>query len=83
MNSSLVLKLCFILPLLLFVDYILMALIGFCASSCGAGDSFFCGIYCSFGKILLILSVLFFGYLLYPDINQLLKKNRNAKTKKD
>ena len=51
MKASLVIKIFFVLPLILFVDYILA------------------------------LSVIFFGYLLYPDIKALFKSDKNGEAK--
>lgn len=81
MKASIVLKVFFVLPLILFVDYILMVLIGCTGCLFGLGNDFYCGPYCIIGKIILGLSMLFFGYLLYPEIPQLFKSNKNAKTK--
>ena len=60
-----------------------MVIIG--CSSClfGLGDDFYCGPYCIIGKIILGLSVLLFGYIIYPDIAQLFKSSKYAKTKEN
>ena len=81
MNTSIVFKIFIVLPLIIFVDYVVMVIIG--CSSClfGLGDDFYCGPYCIIGKIILGFSALFFGYLLYPDIAQLFKSLKNAKAK--
>ena len=81
MNTSIVFKVFFVLPLLLFVDYVLMVIIGCASCLFGFGNDFYCGPYCIIGKIILGLSLLLFGYLIYPDIAQLFKSSKNVKTK--
>jgi len=67
-----------VLPLILFVDYILMALSGCPTCLFGFGDEFYCGPFCLAGKIILALSAVFFGYLIYPEIKVLLKSKKNV-----
>ena len=81
MKTSIVLKVFFVLPLIVFVNYVLMALIGCTTCLFGLGNNFYCGPYCIIGKIILGLSLLLFGYIIYPDIAQLFKSSKNAKTK--
>jgi hypothetical protein len=81
MKASLVIKIFFVLPLILFVDYILMAIIGCSTCLFGLGEDFYCGPFCIAGKIILALSVIFFGYLLYPDIKALFKSDKNGEAK--
>ncbi len=86
MKATLYIKVLLVLPLLLFVDYLLMALIGCTSCLFGPGDGFYCGSFCLAGKIILALSALFFGYLIYPDIMSVFKAAGNgssAKSKKD
>ena len=80
MKTSILVKLHFIFPIILIADYILMAIIGSTACLFGCGDSFYCGAYCIIGKIVLGLSALYFGYLIYPDIATLYKNHKNAAT---
>jgi hypothetical protein len=82
MKIPLVIKLCIILPVLLFSDYILMVLIGCATCLFGFDNDFYCGQYCIFGKIILGLSLLFFGYLVYPNIIQLFKSLKNGTSTK-
>jgi hypothetical protein len=49
MKNSTIFTLCFSLPLLWFMGYVVLILIGCIASTCGAGDQFYCSIYCKFG----------------------------------
>jgi hypothetical protein len=81
MKASIVIKIFFVLPLILFVDYILMAIIGCTTCLFGLGEDFYCGSFCIAGKIILALSVIFFGYLLYPDIKALFKSDKNGEAK--
>jgi hypothetical protein len=86
MKASFFVKLFFVLPLILFIDYILMALLGCTTCLFGFGNEFYCGPFCLTGKIILALSALFFGYLLYPEIKALLKSKKNVaatESKKD
>jgi len=78
MKMSIIIKVCLILPLILFLDYILMVLIGCATCLFGVGNGFYCGPYCIVGKIILGLSALFFGFLIYPDIAQLFKSKKNV-----
>jgi len=86
MKASIFLKIFIILPLILFVDYLLMALIGCTTCLFGLGEKFYCGPFCLAGKIILALSAIFFGYLIYPDSQSFFKLKRNgasAKKQKD
>jgi hypothetical protein len=78
MKASLLLKVFLVLPLILLVDYILMALLGCTTCLFGLGDEFYCGPFCLIGKIILALSALFFGYLVYPDIKALISSKKNG-----
>jgi hypothetical protein len=73
MKASLLVKFGLILPLLLLADYVVMVLIG--CSSClfGVGEDFNCNSYCIAGKILLLVSAVFFIYLILPDLKKLVK----------
>jgi len=76
MIRSILIKVFLVLPLILFADYLLMALLGCSTCLFGFGDDFYCGPFCVMGKIILILSFVLFGYLIYRDI----RKNRNLKS---
>jgi hypothetical protein len=78
MKASIFLKIFFVLPLILFVDYLLMALIGCTTCLFGHGEEFYCGPFCLAGKIILALSAILFGYLIYPDIKVIFKSERNG-----
>lgn len=82
MRTSLFIKVFLILPLILFVDYLLMAIIGCTTCLFGFGDEFYCSPYCLAGKIILALSLLIFGYIIYPDIKKLFNINQGGTSKK-
>jgi hypothetical protein len=86
MKASLFVKVFLLLPLILFFDYLLMALLGCSTCLFGLGDNFYCGPFCLAGKIILALSVVFFGYIIYPDIKGFINYRKNVKapeSKKD
>ena len=78
MKASIFIKVFFVLPLLLFVDYILMAILGCTTSFFGLGEEFYCGSFCLAGKIILALSAIFFGYLIFPDIKAIFKLKKHG-----
>ena len=46
-----------IIPLVLFIDWIIMVITGHVASAFNAGDGFYCKFYCIFGILLLITTL--------------------------
>lgn len=56
-------KIVFLVPLLLFLDMVLLVVLGNLSNIFGADDHFFCTIYCYFGIALLISSFLFMLYV--------------------
>jgi hypothetical protein len=78
MKASLLVKVFFVLPLLLFLDYIFMAILGCTTCLFGLGEDFYCGTFCLAGKIILALSAIFFGYLIYPDIRAIYKQRKHG-----
>jgi hypothetical protein len=78
MKTSALFKVFFILPLLLFIDYILMAILGCTACLFGLGENYYCGSFCLTGKIILALSAILFGYIIFPDIKAIFKKEKNG-----
>ena len=79
---SFLIKVLLVLPLLLLIDYIIMALLGCTTCLFGLGDDFYCGPFCLIGKNVLIYSNLLFGYLIYQDIMRLIKNNKHVTTPK-
>jgi len=80
MKAILFFKLFFILPLILFTDYVLMALLGCSTCLFGLGEEFYCGSFCIAGKIILALSAVFFMYLIYPEIKSIFRSKKNGTT---
>jgi hypothetical protein len=78
MKSKLLLKILIGLPLVTFIDYVLMAILGCTSCLFGVGESYYCGSYCLLGKGLLLLSAVLFGWYLYPDIRNLFHAKSNA-----
>jgi hypothetical protein len=64
MHSTLC-KFLLIIPLILFIDWIIMVTIGCFASVCNANEKFFCSIYCISGIILLSLSIIMSLYIVF------------------
>ena len=56
--KSILLKILILLPFLLFIDWIVMVLFGCVASICGAGENFYCSVFCKTGIVLLSLTAL-------------------------
>lgn len=81
MKTSIILKAVLILPIILFVDYLIMVAIGCTTCFLGVNNDFYCGPYCKIGMIIIALSAMFFGYLIHPEIFQLLKSLKNATPK--
>jgi len=80
MKSRLFWKIMIILPLLMFLDYILMALLGCTSCLLGMGEDYYCGKYCLFGKIILLLSVILFFRIIFNDLRVFFKATENGQT---
>jgi len=78
MKATLFIKFFLVLPLILFVDYLIMALLGCTTCLFGLGNEFYCGPFCHAGKIILALSALFFIYLIYPDLKNFFSARKNG-----
>jgi hypothetical protein len=83
MKASILIKVFLILPLLVFIDYVLMILIGCASCLFGAEKNFYCGSYCIAGKIILIITALFFIFLIYPDIKSIFNLKKDATATKE
>lgn len=62
--KTLLVKLLLILPALLFLDWVIMVVVGSVSNIFGANDNFYCTIYCDFGIALLVSTFLFVAYLI-------------------
>jgi hypothetical protein len=67
MKTEILSKVLLVLPTILFIDFLLMTLLGCLTSQLGFGEDFYCGLYCVIGKGILLLSGLIFVYLLLPE----------------
>jgi len=81
MTTQIFLKVFLLLPLIIFVDYVLMVVIGCASCLFGFGDSFYCGSYCFIGKGILLLSAVLFIYLLIPDLKKILTHKKHAQAR--
>ncbi len=71
MKTTLLLKVVIGLPIVIFADYLLMAILGCVSCLLGFGDDYFCNSYCLLGKGLLLLSAVLYGWFLFPEIKKL------------
>lgn len=82
MKTLLAVKVLLLLPLVLFIDFIVMILFGSISHLIGCGDNFFCGPYCLVGEILLGLSVVFVLFLIFQEIKSMVKNRENGSSTK-
>ena len=77
MKTEILSKVLLLLPTILFVDFLLMTLLGCLTNQLGFGEDFYCGLFCDIGKGILLLSALIFVYLLLPKTinNRFFSKN--------
>jgi len=78
MKSALFLKIIIGLPLVIFVDYLVMAVLGCVSCLFGFGESYFCGSYCILGKGILLLSAVLYGWFLFPEIRKAVKAKKQV-----
>lgn len=72
--SKLAVKILVGLPLVIFIDYVLMVALGCASCLFGFGDSWYCGPYCLAGKAILVLSLVGLIWYLVPELRKLFKK---------
>ena len=58
MKNALIFKICVIVPLVVFIDYVIMILLGSFAHVVGCTNEFYCGPFCAVGKLILTLSLM-------------------------
>jgi hypothetical protein len=80
MKRSLLFKVLIGLPLILLVDWVLMAALGCASCLFNLGNEFYCGTYCFIGKGILLLSAGLIIYMILPEIKQIVKHKNNAQT---
>lgn len=78
MKTALLIKFTLVLPLILLADYVIMVLIGCASCLFGVGDGYYCGTYCIFGKLILLASAIFFGYLVWRDYRKYNREKVNG-----
>jgi len=83
MKTLFAIKVLLLIPLLLFVDYVVMILFGGVSNLFGCSDSFYCGPYCTIGKLVLGLSVVIFLFLTFQEIKVMDKTRWNGPTAKE
>lgn len=72
MKNILVKSLVF-LPLLFFVDYLIMMIIGCTTCLFGFTENFYSCTYCIIGKSLIAISLVVFTIIIFPDLKSLVK----------
>lgn len=82
MKAAILIKVFLVFPLILLADYLVMAALGCSTCLFGLGDEFYCGPFCILGKIIIALSVVFFGYLIYRDVRKYRKAEQNGQASK-
>jgi len=75
MKNAMMFRICFIIPLVIFILYVVMILLGSVAHVVGCGDGFYCGAFCTVGKVLLGLSVVL---IFFPEIKELVLKGKSS-----
>jgi len=83
MKSAILIKVFLVLPLILLADYLIMAALGCSTCLFGLGDEFYCGPFCILGKIIIALSVILFGYLIYRDVRKQRKSQKDGKASEE
>jgi putative Mn2+ efflux pump MntP len=83
METKLAFKFLVVLPLILFIDYLIMVLFGCTSCFFSSEDSYICGTYCIIGKIILVISGLIFIMVIFPDLKKLFEVRKNGKTGKE
>lgn len=74
--KDIALKSIVILPLIMFVDYLIMLVVGCTSSLFGFTNNFYECTFCTIGKVVLVISVLAYVATLIFDIRMFIK-NRN------
>ena len=78
MKSKNLIKVLLVLPVVLFVDYLLMAFFGCFTGIFSPGNEFYTGTYCIVGKIVLVISAVFLFALIFPGIVTIFKIKING-----
>jgi energy-coupling factor transporter transmembrane protein EcfT len=78
MKSQLIIKVLFIFPVVVLIDYVFMILLGCTSCLLGLGNDFYCGPYCLIGKIIAGLTALLFFFLIFPNLKAIFKTHGHA-----
>lgn len=78
MKTALLIKFALVLPLILLADYVIMVILGCASCLFSLGEGYYCGTYCIFGKLILLLSAIFFGYLVWRDYRKYNREKSNG-----
>jgi len=70
MKTLLLIKYMFLVPLVLFIDYVVMAFLGCASCLVGTEKYFNCNVFYNTGKTILTVSALLFIYLIIRDSQQ-------------
>jgi hypothetical protein len=80
METKLAFKFLVVLPLIVFIDYLILVLFGCASCLFSSGDAYICGAYCILGKIILFISGLIFFMVIFPDLKKFFRVRENGKT---
>jgi len=75
---AIALKSLVILPIIAFVDYIIMIAVGCTGSLIGSTDNFYECTFCTIGKVVLIISVLAYVLMLIFDVKMFVESRKHA-----
>ena len=62
--KTILVKSLLIIPVILFLDWVIMIIIGSLSNIFGATDKYFCSVYCNFGITLLIATLIIAAFLI-------------------
>ncbi len=68
MKTLLFIKVVLLLPVMLFVDYVIMILFGGISQLVGCGDDFYCSTFCNVGKSIIGITVVLFLFLIFKEL---------------
>lgn len=78
MKTQLFIKVVLLLPVMLFVDYVIMILFGSVSQLFGCGDDFYCGTFCNTGKLILGITTVLFFLFIFKEIKTIFQVWRNT-----
>lgn len=78
MKTLLFIKVVLLLPVMLFVDYVIMILFGSVSQLVGCGDDFYCGTFCTTGKLILGITTVLFFIFIYKEVKAIFQAWRNT-----